>query len=293
MNSAADSAEAPKYIKSEPMPVTLWHYTKINSFINILRNGCIWFSDYRVLNDSTEFQYGIGVVIRLLQSLSDNENNVLQKALLERLVAFINRTKEGAAVYVFCLTSNEDSLTHWQGYSGLSEPIAIGFISLSLNREMWQGYRAQLVPVIYEQTQQEQLVRQAINSFIANSQCGLFLDGTEPDIDTIDFELFALECFDLCVQFKNPKFSDEKEWRLVTRFAFEHGPFGELKYRSNGFGIRPYLEMEANHKMLPIDRAIVGPMSFATMQIKLLDEFMRRHDYFDFELRVSEVPLRS
>lgn len=273
-------------------PEILWHYTSSSAFLSMATNASLRFTDYRFLNDSSEFLFGVEVFTREMHKLQKVETDKKREILLERIIKEMERSRAWLRAYVFCMSPEDDSLTHWTSYSNKQEPIAIGFQSSSFTNFPWIGYRAELVSVIYDKDVQNFLAQNEIKSFLQLPQCLEYLRFDSTDIETIDFEVFILRCCDICVRFKNSKFSDEKEWRLVTRFGLEHGPFSELKFYSNGSGIIPCLDMVAQYKLLPIEQIMIGPRRPDKMQETSHMEFLLRHEYYNVKINASTLPIR-
>ena len=67
-------------------PEILWHYTSSSAFLSMASNASLRFTDYRFLNDSSEFLFGVEVFTRQMHKLKIIETHGKKEILLGRVV---------------------------------------------------------------------------------------------------------------------------------------------------------------------------------------------------------------
>lgn len=112
-----------------PSPGIIWHYTTIEAFDCILREG-IAFSHYRFLNDDSELSYGRQLLRDIFDDLKDEElKKFIEGQIVDELVA---------DSYLFCLSRDGDNLYQWRSYTPHGG-IAVGFDRRELYSAMHCG----------------------------------------------------------------------------------------------------------------------------------------------------------
>jgi hypothetical protein len=119
--------------------VRLVHYTSAENAMAIIKNERFWLRNVRCMNDYSEVQHGIQMLLRVF---GDNEN-----ARRERLVALLNQIAEGAAkagiedfdqwiptlpdsTFIGCLSQWDDAdpegrLSMWRAYTARGAGVAL------------------------------------------------------------------------------------------------------------------------------------------------------------------------
>jgi hypothetical protein len=105
-------------------PKVLYHYTSIDSFKNVVREGRIRATRYDQMNDTSEITLGAE---RLLEAVTAHEVNddlrEYKKFLIQAIDDYRQNTLE---VYVLSFSAVEDSLEQWRAYAK-NGGVAIGF----------------------------------------------------------------------------------------------------------------------------------------------------------------------
>lgn len=281
-----------KYAFKEPQSV--WHYTSSSALLNMLENNSIWLSDFRLLNDTSELNYGLNIFKNAAEQFKGINALAPQAELVRALMQEFDRSEKFSLAYVFCVCAEEDSVTQWLSYAAKStDPVAMKFDLQSLRNFSWNEFRTRVFPVAYRPEVQRNIANSMVRSFLTLPQCKSYLAGNVRDRSKIDFELFATMCANMCIQFKHPKFQAEQEWRVVCQFGAEHGPGQKLEFRSSGAGVTPYINIQPKDGLLPISGVMLGPKIANRIQLKSHNELLLRYDYFDAEVTMSGVPLRN
>jgi hypothetical protein len=128
----------------------LFHYTTSSGLIGILQSGCLWATDVRFLNDTSEGQHGREVIEEALANAQFGDDAALT-VLREDARAFFDPTRRSEmSSVVVCFSEQGDQLSQWRAY-GAGGGFAIGFdwASLENPRRVFNGFSFFLKPVEY------------------------------------------------------------------------------------------------------------------------------------------------
>lgn len=132
---------------------TYYHYTNRRGLHGIIKNKEIWASDYRRLNDTSEFRHGQDVFEKVYLGTKRNLSSDAIKIIDEGMSAI---THPDYQVFIASFCAEGDLLSQWRGYNG-GEGYAIG-----IDAE-WMNYNAdeqnfRLHPVEYRLDDQHTVV---------------------------------------------------------------------------------------------------------------------------------------
>ena len=111
------------YLQYHPMN-SLFHYTSVEAFSNIMRSGEFWFSDLKESNDPREFDMPkrrVMDAIRRFDRLQIPPEIRHQTMFLTLPLIHVLSTQN---VYSFSLTPNRDSLSEWKEYGANGSGVA-------------------------------------------------------------------------------------------------------------------------------------------------------------------------
>jgi hypothetical protein len=247
---------------------TLYHYTAAEGLHGIIETGNIWATNYRYVNDLTEFVYANTLLREEIERrLSPTSPSITP--LAEAVLIAIRDTPDllvGAVdIYIACFCEDGDLLSQWRAYGGRGGGFAIGFKIDKIQARL-VGKDYYLYRVNYDETKQKEIIRFLIDSFLTEidelgtgvdpkgiAQPAVYSeweDGSIRLLSSLPNPLGALcvqltFCFlELACCFKNPNFEVEKEWRLVIKsFSDEQALHPDLKFRVSGSTVIPYLEL--------------------------------------------------
>ncbi|MDG6098415.1 DUF2971 domain-containing protein [Alteromonas sp. ZYF713] len=197
----------------------LFHYTSLDTALNIISNNELWVSNVHFMNDSSELGAGFSIVADAwFETLNTKGGEQEAKANL------INYIRENKDHYVFSLSKNGDQLSQWRGYANFGKGCCIGFDkdvleefckNISKNREHLYEleflenydniYSCDLVECIY--TDDVQVQREAYD-------IGYRMAKTSPK-DSILQQKNIKEAVDFSLSVKDKGFKEEAEYRLV------------------------------------------------------------------------------
>ncbi len=253
------------------MPNVVYHYCSLPTFLKIFKTKTIWLSDISKSNDSMELKWYFDQYRNWLleHGSADDKINLLKarngKSIFspESFTFYMAQTPIYPA-WAFCLSEEGDSLSQWRAYSDNGYGISIGFNAKYIFDFSFfiDKYRLVFKKVSYSEQEMQ-------NYFPQN----------------LSFEEVVKSQF-VAPFFKNPSFSEEKEWRLVIiyyEFPFEKVILpDQSKYNSSLFKIEQFgynvnnnqlvshFELVFNDLKKAIKEIIIGPKSRETVDgIKL------------------------
>jgi len=257
----------------------LYHYTTVESFVNIVNSGELWASHIRYQNDTSEQrliwdQVRARIKARLDTTRGDDRDRLL---LFQSLAA----SPIELDLYLLCFSKDGgDTLSQWRGYGG-SAGVAIGFdpdelkkrctgftAAISQNQRHPMGWAFLLDEVRYIEPTGDEQSHQVID---------IIIDNPSPTVHESRFsqeEVFSRRISLSSSRLKHKAFREEKEWRI----AIFDVPVDTVQYRARRSMMIPYvpLDLGKGHSVWPLmRRVIVGP---SPNQIETIAAIKKRLD---------------
>lgn len=136
------------------------HYTNAKAVIDILKQGALWASDARYLNDRAEVEYGRALVRKKLADAADAADPIKTKKY-ETLIEEATILFATSRPLVVCFSRARDSLSQWRGYGGEKMRFALEFDEAELRKTTKeQGF--DLADCIYDPEDQEARIAELI-----------------------------------------------------------------------------------------------------------------------------------
>lgn len=278
-------------------PPVIYHYTTINGLIGMLKDGKIWATDIRFLNDSSEFQYARDIISARIEKEKETSTHTLwQKTFWERAQRVVD-SKPGDYRFITCFCENSDLLSQWRGYAGGTGGFCVGFDSNFINNKAISEPGFFLRRVIYDPDKQKEIVG-LLFSQINLKLSELLAHASEKECDNIVAfvgHVAGTLIEEILYTFKHPSFYEEKEWRCVMTSGLTE-ELEELKFRTSGPSIVPYTELNFpvanNCPLLPIRKLIQGPATNKEYGKIAAISLLLKYGYDFVEIENSNVPLR-
>lgn len=211
------------------VPKTLYHYCSLQTFYSIIKNRSIWISDVGKSNDSLELKWIKGQCkYYILKVWAEYLNSVVEIGGTDKLdlEAFEDFKKlqnqlddlyafETEKCWAFCLSEKQDDLGQWRGYADDGFGIAIGFkssyfkkIGKNETKELDASSSVAFDSIAYKDKEVEKLFYEI---------CGLSSITPQMNSKAVLQKLRGAIVASLLLApfYKNKKFAEEKEWRLV------------------------------------------------------------------------------
>ncbi len=216
---------------------------------------------------------------RRTRETTSEEDESFFNSLEERIqqVRYIN-------VFVVSFSKQPDELSQWRAYCPPGKGVSLGFSSTQLSaRAQEQGFR--LVPVRYERSQHEQLVRELVDDAISKYRAGGLAD-------TFDLtEEFGHNLATISPLLKDISFVREEEWRLVSAVTVIDHP--KVHVREGHARIIPYFAFDVAYAgVLELTRVTAGPAPEQLLVLKSIWAANKVHGVTAPEPVASSVPFR-
>jgi hypothetical protein len=262
----------------------VYHYTSVDAARNILMNLSLWSSDVLSMNDGSEFRYAISIVHEALMQRWDRlPIQVPEWFCPKKLLRIGSRWN----IFAACFCSEPDLLGQWREYACGSKGVAIGFQVGPLHDfgntavgSTSVGFG--MVPIQYNDAELRRATEQV---------CDFALDLIDSTtLPYNEYEVFwsevVLKFLGFALRFKNPRFSDEREWRALT---LDRGDYPTY-CRGCGTRERKYVHIEFRPEM--VSELVTGPLADPGLGATLRG-FLDDHGLRDVGIRPSEIPLRA
>jgi hypothetical protein len=188
-----------------------FHYTDCNAFASIVMKNDLWLTDARFSNDAEELEHGWSLIVKAVRAQAQTHSLAKEVADVLEAEALLAPRAPGSE-YVCCFCENGDLLSQWRGYAanggGVAieiDPQAFGYLAGADNpigvMRFWK--------VFYEGAEKQQRVQEVLDFWAGQH---------DPPNTLADSAAATLRFF--MPTFKNERFKEEAEWRLI----FTPGP---------------------------------------------------------------------
>jgi hypothetical protein len=257
---------------------TLFHYTSPDGLIGIVTGKVIWASDMLSLNDASEAAYPYRVIEDVLDANQPDVPDEYRNRFKTQLEDYTFRLY---TPFVACFSEEGDLLSQWRAYGEGGEGFALAFNFSWFSSLERDGFRLQRV--IYERARQEDLIVRLLQR--VSSLLGAQAFSAEEQ--TRIWQGAAASLAPWIIMFKDPAFSEEREWRLVN-----HTLMRATRFRRSGHRIVPYLEIPIAYAEA-ISGVVRGPYFANTDPRGLYYMMVSKGFVLGANIRDSKIPLRK
>jgi hypothetical protein len=285
----------------EERPDTLFHYTNTAGLIGMLSSNRLWATHAGFVNDSRELLHAAAIVESALDEKIQEASDEIVKEMCIRSKRMLRPFGGLRDTFIVCFCEASDLLSQWRAYGKSGDGFAMGFATLDLISKDPDKRVFLLRKVIYDVAVQKALASSAISaasdSLLAHAK-GM---SSETASSTIAYHCAFLDDYvaEYLFTFKDPAFSEEREWRAVCVLLTPLPQRLPVRFREGpGYPI-PYLALDltANAGIdtgrLPIGNIVVGPRVNMELALASLDWIKRGFGYRFAEVNSSLVPLRG
>ena len=218
----------------------VWHYTKLEAFLSIIKNKELWLSNLKYTNDPLEGEFSYDEFNRILALLA--KKKPYKKIYEEFLKMDKNMFKIDSNIYSMSFSKRSDKMQHWQVYGdqfhGIAFRINVGKIK---NRIAELGFVNQYLYYLEMKYQQKDLEESVGNYLqkLMNEYQSFTFDGVIPNIIMSTYNMALL-------QNKSEIFLGEDETRFalcetfmesaLNSFAIEYERQNQIDLDEYGFG---------------------------------------------------------
>jgi hypothetical protein len=315
-------------------PETLYHYTSAAGALGIIERGVLWATEASYLNDSSELLYSLE---KLKDAWEDEYKKLDELAPVLAGISETIKNRMHGATFITCLCEAKDLLSQWRGYAspgGYAIGFDTRALHKNYVKRSREGI---LASVSYDAARSEGAAQRwatdaitrwkkefprglvdhirdlaAVKEAVAANEDEFredpdgFIRGVlqqDSVVDALARKLFEFHqqsfgYLPLAAAFhKDPAFSAEREWRLVTgRPMTRDGMSQGVRFRETIHGLTPYLEIQFQESPneTPISEIIIGPGNDYGQRERALRMLLLSQGYPNtIEIRPSRVPFRS
>ena len=278
---------------------TIYHYTKPEKLLNILKSASIRFSNALYLNDKDEIAYSYKLIVKLIDETPNLETDVFEKiknhfiSKYKHIIDGEIDSKIELEYFTTSFSSENDNLTLWNNYSkgksytgyniGLNKDLLIKDM---IEKEFHPIYGS----VIYDTKKQAKILTSIFKKW--NTQIKN-LSNTRKNYEVhlcdLIFELIDILSI-VSLFFKNPQFNNEKEYRIVLVNGVDIKSAKQTKIiEKNGLFI-PYIEYNFSHNT--VSNVNIGPTLDERIFYASTNRMLMNYGYENIDVRKSKIPLR-
>lgn len=254
-------------LKRAPFPglnEPVFHFTDAAGLDGVLRTRSLWASLATALEDTSEIAFALSRARHILQS-RDMQRPL---AFLEQVVELLDLNQSqtiatlGMKTYIVSFRTSSDASAHWEKYGRDGNGFALAF---ALKPLVLPGIIA--LPVIYEQSEQDKLLREFIESNVSTFEeiqrrCPV---ENLKALKLRAIQMTALGLWVLSPLVKHSDFGHEREWRLIVtdlekvEVAYAKGLSREVRSRWSLGREIPYKVLQ--YEALPVVGLELGPFA--------------------------------
>ena len=272
----------------------LFHYCSATSFLAILQNRTIRFSDASQLNDGEEVVWPNDLFSQAITLIRAGEGGVQASLITNAFLDLIEQrwaaSLQTSRHFVACFSRMGDSLSQWRAYADDATGLAIGFTGL-------ETFPSQLIEVCYDYTLQLKEMIECI--------CYLFTKSLTPNYSSSQFTWDVIGFVSRSIGYKNPAFYEEHEVRLSRivgsfNFAtsvhqFDNAELSrkdfKVSYREARGRLVPYSDIRFDtDTAMRVSEITIGPRSQVTSQE--LELFLGSYGYSGVKIQSAGTRYR-
>jgi hypothetical protein len=249
----------------------------------------VWATDVRFLNDNREFRVARDVAVERLKTRIGMSSEG-DRACLQTFLA-IAENNPPLTVFAFSLSAIGDLLSQWRGYCGDSPGFALGFTFAAVTRlAANEGFV--VAPCVYDPAEQALIIDTLIDDLLEKHATDRRTGGHSDPA-----RAFYHALMELSPLFKDPGFSEEREWRVVSGLkgcGFTDSRFG---WRPSRSGPRPYLALNIRGLEIPdaiwFDEVVISPTPHPDLTREVLITYFPNSGVGHGSIPASVIPYRS
>lgn len=282
-----------EHLKDATRPSVLFHYTGQAGLLGIIERSEFWCTKVQYMNDATEFGRALeiarGKLTTMIAEIPDDIPNLSRRAACHEFLRLLDGLEE-VNLFAVCFCEDGDLLSQWRGYSGGGQGYAIGFDVEMLCHSI-EARQFTLGKCIYDPAIQDAIVEQAIMRCLEDELA------FPPRTNRGFRGPLARILFQCGVFFKEPSFSEEREWRLVSSLVWFNDQ--QLCFRPGRSMIVPYYRLPFEPQGgLPVRSVVVGPcphMQLSQWSVKalMMKNGVRGSLYGQEITAASKIPFRD
>ncbi len=198
-------------------PLALHHYTRAETVESIINGRSLWSTSLADQSDQSELLHAISLIRETADYLSTKALCPFSADVIRRIAPLMEERREW--FYIACFCGENESRFHFDTYGRY----CLKFFT------PWSGQRYLTYPmsnadhwyqrVVYDQAVQRQAIRAALEAIVtavSRNTSGANVGPAAHWMVDSCARIAANHLLSICVAFKNPKYVDDREWRIVV-----------------------------------------------------------------------------
>jgi hypothetical protein len=273
-------------------PDELFHYTSPEGLLGIITSGELWASKAIFMNDTAEFRLALEL------ARDEIQNRSLSEALEQEFLADVDSI-EKVNVFICSFSAEDDLLSQWRGYCPPGAGYALGFTPKYLEETAKRSGLFYLGKCTYEHVEHVAVIRELVGAALARKSAA---GGAEELGSPSDDQRHPLwdRSFQDALAFaapllKHTTFSEEKEWRLISKpVDYDHPA---LSHRPGKTHLLPYfrvpLSSDPSEQPISLRRLVIGPTPHPELADDAIFSLFGAYGLRDCKVARSEIPFRA
>ncbi len=275
-----------------------YHYTSEIALEGILEKRELWATNFSFLNDKNEILYGIKIVIEKINYFLDNKKKLDEYfiKLLENLKIRFENENMYPEVFVtsFIQEKNKNDVNLWERYGNYN--LGFKWEIIQQHARNYTNFNYFFSKVIYDKGIQ----MHRIDSILRSAQESLAkISENEKESE---FEIYR-DCLFMALSivitfFKHKAFINENEVRAAG--IISHDKMNEyyeyIHFTKISQKVKPYIKLiqwDFVDDNYIIEEILIGPTNYPKSSEKLVNMFLKKHNYKHIKVEKADVPLRN
>lgn len=273
-------------------PAELYHYTSPEGLLGILTSGELWASKAIFMNDTAEFRLALDLAREEIESRSLSED--LERELLENVDSI-----RSVNVFIGSFSEEGDLLSQWRGYCPPGAGYALGFTPQYLEEAAERSGQFYLGRCTYDRIEQIAVVRELVDAAVERKPGTEIADGAEGSREDREHAMWKMSFQDALAfaapLLKHERFSEEKEWRLISRpVDYHHAAFS---HRPGKTHLLPYFRIALSDDLaehpVSLSRLVIGPTPHPELADDSIFSLFGARKLGHCPVSQSEIPFRA
>jgi hypothetical protein len=294
------------HIRTNQLPTTVYHYTNSAGLKGIIESGVMRATHLGFMNDATEYLHAADLLRDKVVAARELNNNGPARQMLDEMEKNLKETTVSNMYpqFVTCFSEKPNDLSQWRAYGQGEGGFSIGFSSLGL-KEAATRNQALFCRVIYDRHEQSRIIQSlldwAIEEYCRRAASSGAAEGHRIEWLTKFFRVAA----QVAPMIKNPKFSEEDEWRIIQpllalgNLGFVPKPSALVPYSQLRLGTAQPAPKAPNPQLvnplpdlLPMTVVWAGPGRFKEASLLAAQGLLVQCNYIGVTLEKSDIPYR-
>lgn len=205
----------------------LYHYCSMDSFVNIIKNKCVWFGNLNSMNDPSEMALNnVNIPNQVFKAYQNNpfefnhEHNGHVNTMKEYLYpsymeqGIIGNGKYTNSLFAFCLSPQENELSQWRLYGDNGKGVCLGFSKTKIKEFIEKNDNIFMQEVEYSSSLED-----VVNKIVENILRKIKTLSDAKDNEKLDeYRLeYVHDVVNEWPKYKVQDYSHEKEVRIIKK----------------------------------------------------------------------------